>query len=138
MPVLDERQTRWRGVELARNDAVRALASLILASVGAYGFNFATDLVVGAMLRNYPSTVYHPFGIWSLVAVIAFLAALGARGPAWTVWAPCLVLAGIATHAAYVADNPHKWIVAAVVLGQTVLAWWAMRPSLARTEPEPE
>jgi hypothetical protein len=119
-------------VQLARNRGVRALVSLILASVGAYGFSFATDLVVGAMLRNYPSTVYHPFGTWSAVAVIAFLAALGARGPAWTVWAPCVMFAGIATRTAYVAGSPHKWVVAAAVLSQACLAWWAMRPSVTR------
>lgn len=118
---------------------MRAVASLILASVGAYAFSLVTDLLVGAMLRDYPSAVFHALSIWSVVAVIAFLTALAARGPAWTVWLPCVILAGIATRGAFRASTSHSWAVSTLLIGQAFICWWAMRPTSPRAQPsEPE
>jgi hypothetical protein len=108
---------------------------VIFASVGAYGFSFATDLVVGAALRVYPSAVFRPFGAWSVISAIAFPTALAARGPAWTVWLPCAIFAGLAAHGAYGTGSRHRWIVAATLIGQAILVWWAMRPQLPRAQP---
>jgi hypothetical protein len=113
---------------------MRTVVSLILASLGAYAFGFVADLLVGVMLRDYPTALFHPFVMWSVVTVCAFPTALAARGPAWTVWLPCAIFACIAARGALAAGTSHSWVVAALVLGQATLTWWAMRPESARTQ----
>ena len=57
-------------------------------------------------------------------SAIAFPTVLAARGPAWTVWVPCAVVAGVATRGAYGAGSSHRWIVAVTLVTQAVFIWW--------------
>src|SRR6516225_8459514 len=110
---------------------MRALGSLILAAVGAYAFTLVADRLVGVMMRVYPLTAIVPVATWTLIAAIAFLTALGLRGAAWTIWAPCALFAGLTTHGAFIGGHGYRWIVAALVLGQALFVWWALRPTSA-------
>lgn len=102
---------------------MRVVLGVVIAAGAAFAFSFAADLLFGAFAGVYPSTAYLPVTTWSLIAVAALVVAYRlASGNRW-LSIPFVGFGGLALLGAVIGSHPHNYVVAALLLGESVVIW---------------
>jgi hypothetical protein len=114
---------------------MRLVLSLILATGAAYAFSFAIDLLAGGLLGVYPSSAYLPVVTWSVISVIAILAAWKVTRSSRWLALPYAVFGILATLGGMVGSHPHNFVVAGAMFLHTYFVWKATGPMTTQAHP---
>ncbi|MGA7462139.1 MAG: hypothetical protein WBW69_18050 [Candidatus Korobacteraceae bacterium] len=98
--------------------------AFVLAGGSAYSFSFAIDLLVGGLLRVYPSTAFLPVVTWSAVAIVAGYVALRLAPEGRFLVVPFVLITLLALFGGIVGHR-YNLVVAAVMLAESVGVWLA-------------
>jgi hypothetical protein len=112
----------------------RFVLSLILATIAAYAFSFAVDLLIGGLIGIYPTTAFLPVVTWSFVSGISILAASALiRFNRWLVL-PYLLFGALAVLGGCVGLHPHNFAVAAAMFLHAFFVWIGAKPPQAKVK----
>lgn len=103
---------------------MKNVVALIIASVSAYSFSFAIDLLLGGLLGIYPSTAFLPVVTWSIIATITGFVALRLAPMGRFLVIPFVGLALLAFLGGVVGHR-HSLIVGGMMLAQAIGVWMA-------------
>lgn len=105
---------------------MRVCSGLLLATLAAYAFSFAVDLLFGGLLGIYPSTAFLPVVTWSVISIVASLGALLIMPTARLLVLPYIVFAALATVGGIIGHRDSLAVAASMLL-QAAGVWKAIR-----------
>jgi hypothetical protein len=101
----------------------RLFTSLCLATVSAYTFSFALDLLFGGLFHVYSTTAFLPVVSWSLLSFGALLVAFLLVGCNRWLAIPHAGLGSLATLSGMVGARHYSLLVGGILLVQAFLIW---------------
>ena len=102
--------------------AVKNAIAFVFASISAYTFSFAIDLLIGGLFKIYPNTAFLPVVTWAVIATVAVFVALRLAPQGRFLVIPFALIALIALFGGIVGHR-YSLIVAAVMFAETVGIW---------------
>lgn len=102
---------------------MRTAFALLLASVAAYTFSFAIDLLLGGIIGDYPNTAFLPAVTWSVITAVAFVVAWKVAISRYLLAIPFAVFGVLAFFGALAEKHPQSFGVALMMFLQTVIIW---------------
>jgi len=101
---------------------VKNAIAFVFASISAYTFSFAIDLLIGGLFKIYPNTAFLPVVTWAVIATVAVFVALRLAPQGRFLVIPFALIALIALFGGIVGHR-YSLIVAAVMFAETVGIW---------------
>jgi hypothetical protein len=112
-------------------DNMKKIIAFIVAGISAYSYSFAFDLLLGALLKVYPSTAFLPVVTWLVIATITVFIALRLMPTGRFLIIPFLIFALLSLIGGVVGHR-YSLIVSLAIFIESAGIWFATGKSISK------